>query len=347
MHDYPEVGPEEGDLDRIVLWRNHKNQTALYVAVFDKNYQLVLKLLKRAPYFINERCDYSFTALMVGAMTGDREIFKLLLSVDAPLDDKSKEGFTALIMAAGMGNCGVVKLLLEARADLEIKDNKGNTALMMAAEMGQHAVVKLLLNGGAIYNVKNNQGFTALMLAAGQGHLRVVKSLLKAGANKDEVAENGETALSLATQNNHIDVIVCLAKHGGFQQRLNHIGFSDVPDEFKCPISEQIMNDPVLAPNKVVYDRGSLALLFNKSVGLPPVSPEIDLEFRKRVVGYPSEVMRRQAIGAFVAQKEEEWLKKSQNGTAVLVAQHGVFKTKMASTAASSSSSPARPSRNQ
>ena len=70
-----------------------------------------------------------------------------LLEAGVEKDLAEKDGYTALMMAADHGHKDVVRLLLEAGADKDLADHRGHTAVMMAsARQEQNPEIVALLS---------------------------------------------------------------------------------------------------------------------------------------------------------------------------------------------------------
>ena len=136
------------------------------------------------------------------AVSGNPEVFKLILKFDNNIHHRSEYGRT--ILMAAVANETIVKTLLEMGVDVSIKDNQGRTAFISAVRNGNEAVVKLLLEHGADIHTRTNKGIgefsgeNALMQAALGGHTNIVTLLLKKGVGLEERDDNGATALHWA-----------------------------------------------------------------------------------------------------------------------------------------------------
>lgn len=143
--------------------------------------------------------DRGYSALMVTAMEGHVEAFRLLVYAGADVKLSNKCGETAILLSQLNQNREHFE-----RVMLEFAIEKGNCnagefyALHFAARHGDLDAVKLLTNRGYNVNTPDGNGCTPVMLAAREGHARVCELLISCGAHCDIRNAKGETALSLA-----------------------------------------------------------------------------------------------------------------------------------------------------
>lgn len=174
-----------------------------------------------------------FSPLMFVAQAGDTEALKALMEWgEINLDYQDDNGFSAVMVAALKGHVDVFRLLVFAGADVKLLNKSGKTAIMLselnqnhdmfekvmlefalekgnryaggfyalhcAARRGDLDAVKLLTSRGYDVNVPDGEGYTPLMLAAREGHGLMCELLISCGAICDVKNARGETALSLA-----------------------------------------------------------------------------------------------------------------------------------------------------
>jgi ankyrin repeat protein len=130
--------------------------TPLHFAAFGGQPQIVELLLARgAAVDAVARNHFANTPLLVGLLTRQGEVARVLLAHRADVNFKQGEGVTALHEAAQSGDLDVVHMLLDAGADPDARTGKlddgtsGRTALDLAREAGHDDVVTLLLSRGA------------------------------------------------------------------------------------------------------------------------------------------------------------------------------------------------------
>lgn len=174
-----------------------------------------------------------FSSLNFVAQAGDTEALKVLITCgEIDLDYQDNNGVSAVMIAALKGHVEVFRLLVYAGADVKLHNKAGETAITLselnqnrdlfekvmlefALEKGNHNAggfyalhraarrgdldaVKLLASRGYDMNVPNGDGYTPLMLAAREGHRSMCELLISFGAKCEIENARGETALLLA-----------------------------------------------------------------------------------------------------------------------------------------------------
>ena len=119
---------------------NLQDQTgwsALMKAVYQGNARCVEALAARSRQEVNR-------GLLVAALTGHREIAKILLDNGAEVDTRADDGRTPLMLAAGKGENDLVAFLLKAGADPTLTDKSGAAAGSLAKAKGYKEVADRL-----------------------------------------------------------------------------------------------------------------------------------------------------------------------------------------------------------
>jgi len=88
-------------------------------------------------------------AILHAVAKGHREIVRLLLQYNGPVNVRDGQGRTPLHLAALHDREAVAVLLLQHGADINTRDWSGKTALHHAVDRGLAAIVELLLAHGA------------------------------------------------------------------------------------------------------------------------------------------------------------------------------------------------------
>ena len=205
----------ENNNDYEVNEKNNDGYTALMLAASNGHKDIVSKLLAQEGIDVNAKDDHHNTALIFATQKGHTEIVYALLAKGADVNAKDDHRNTALIFAAEKGHTDIVHALLEKGADVNAKNALDQTALMYAAEQGNTDISLLLLADKDIkVNAKDNTGQTALMFAASNGHTEVVKLLLDKGALINIKDNAGQTALMFAAEKGHTEIVRALLENG-------------------------------------------------------------------------------------------------------------------------------------
>ena len=152
------------------------------------------------------------TALYVAAFYGNVEMITALTGAGGDVDTASNNGFAAVHAATSMGHAEVVRLLAELGARVEAPVNSGTaTPVYLAALNGHVKVVRVLAELGASVKTQGKDGSTPLFAAAQEGHVGVVRVLAELGACVRKAANDGFTPVHVAAQMGHAEVIRLLA----------------------------------------------------------------------------------------------------------------------------------------
>ncbi|XP_008231152.1 PREDICTED: ankyrin-3 [Prunus mume] len=148
---------------------------------------------------IDYQDDKGFSAVMITALKGYVEAFRLLVYAGADVKLCNKSGETAITLSELSQNRDLFeKVMLEYALEKGNRYAGGFYALHCAARRGDIDAVKLLTSRGYDVNVPDGDGYTPLMLAAREGYGPMCELLISHGANLDEKNAEGETPLSLA-----------------------------------------------------------------------------------------------------------------------------------------------------
>ncbi len=158
----------------------------------------------------------TWTPLKSAAMTGNKEITKILLDNGADVNATDYTGCTPLFSAVNHADREYVKMFIEAGADVNARDDYGHTVLISAVDvMGGLGVVELLIANGAEINAKGIAKSSALYVAASSGNKEVVEFLIANGAEINApVGDDEWTALSIAAFRGWKDIVILLIENG-------------------------------------------------------------------------------------------------------------------------------------
>eukprot|EP01032_Pedospumella_encystans_P012013 gene12013-13927_t len=177
--------------------------------------------------------DMNDTVLMLGARTGDAQIFSELMTIprlETVINFQNPSNETALLVAEKEGQLEtVLTLLQQPKIDVTLKDNNNETVLTYAAAKNDIAVVNvLLLHHQMDVNSRTTANDTALTIAARKGHTEVVASLLKhTTIDVNAINEAGETALICAAREGHTETAVALLAYPHIDPNAFTVGYKD------------------------------------------------------------------------------------------------------------------------
>jgi len=162
-------------------------------------FALVLPMLNAAPAWADlDLFGSYFDNIPRAAAKGDAAAVQRLLADGVTPQQVDDNNRTGLHVAAMTGNLQIFAMLVKAGAKLDAKDPLGNTPLHYAAAGNQIEMVRLMLALHAPIDEQNKNGLTPLMLAASRGNVETVQALLTAGASPTKTDFTGRDALGWA-----------------------------------------------------------------------------------------------------------------------------------------------------
>lgn len=212
-------------------------------------------------------------------------------------------GKTPLVLAIQYRQYTIMNWLLESTpASLAEKNNCGQTPFLLAVQYGDLDTIRLLIRRGASLSEKFENTTSVLMIAA-QCHeeIDVVRWLIEQGLDVNEQNVSYQTALSLAVRYKRIKIVdfllnvpsisywtvfmsYHLATEEGYDCELIQVSLADhlthmeaiaeeegvpIPKRYFCPITLQLMMDPVVGPDGHTYERRAIT----KCVQMNGISP--------------------------------------------------------------------------
>ncbi|KAG8384936.1 hypothetical protein BUALT_Bualt04G0170000 [Buddleja alternifolia] len=161
---------------------------------------LALKALIGQPDInLDEQDDRGFSAVMVAAMEGHVDAFRLLVYAGADVKLHNKSGETAITLSKLSKKRDLFeKVMLEFALEKGNRVAGGFYALHCAARRGDLDAIKLLASKGYDVNASDGDGYTPLMLAAREGNGKMCDLLISFGAHCNVKNAKGESALALA-----------------------------------------------------------------------------------------------------------------------------------------------------
>ncbi len=286
-------------------------RTALMLAARDGNIK-ALRILLNARADIDAQDDKGNTALIIAVQKEQTEIIKQLLDNHVNTEVKTQCGNTALLVAVQFELVDIIRILLDAGAKTETRNKNGTTALIRSVDCTNPEVMKILLAAGAKTEARDRQGDTALMYAVIAGKTDIIRMLLKAKANKEESLKY------VHGSKKNEDLISLLENFGTFQGRLNDINYKEpIKARFTCPISLQIMDDPVCLSTGIDYERKSLEAWFKhcEDMATTTICPVSKKAVSPEELNNCTNFAFKECIEEFVAEQEEKYIN-TQNAVA-------------------------------
>eukprot|EP00210_Caulerpa_lentillifera_P006930 g6626.t1 len=266
---------------------------AFWSALGQRNFEALHLLLSHGADITTPREDGS-SALDLAIMTEDISLMKLLMDQGFNIEHKCSRGWTPLMTACSRGFSKGVALLIKRGADINAQNEDGETAVSLAAKLNRIKCLKVLLEADADPNVMCKNGESALRQAVRQGSLDAVRTLLNHGADKTEVGKDGLTLLSLALAVVPFqrDLINYLSPANMEDENTEELGMRvekaeqnlqrlqvDVEQCIYCPITFEVMQDPVLAADGHTYERKAIEQWLCQSKESPvtrkPISSDV------------------------------------------------------------------------
>ena len=149
--------------------------------------------------------------LMLGVMSGNEAMVRLLLDRGARVDDGDEYGVTALSIAAAFPK--EEQTLIERGADVNAQNETGISPLLWAQMLQQRETMQMLLAHGADPNAHDAEGMPALYLATLNDDTEMVLLLIEKGANPN-ASFKGSTAISLARAQRNEAIVTALERAG-------------------------------------------------------------------------------------------------------------------------------------
>lgn len=190
--------------------RDDEGMTALNIAAFNGNTEIVNELLERGADLSIGDIDGS-QPIHCAAINGSIEVVELLRRKGASINDKDDNGATPLSFATGRRHTDLIRYLIESGADLNIRDIDDMTVLFLASTL---EIAELLVENGANINVRSRSGVTPLHSAVWRGWTDVVQFLLEKGADPNKQNDAGLTPLFWANGDNCFQIAQLLIANG-------------------------------------------------------------------------------------------------------------------------------------
>ncbi len=187
--------------------KNDKGNLILIQAIYDKDIELLKKLLSLSNININIKSIDGYNTLVLalklyGRYFNDKSVFKIvkILSNNKLIINICSGGYTPLGLISYYGNMQLFNLIIYKQADINMPDDNGNTPLIILAKYGHKKILGELLKYSDILKIdaQNKGGYTALMMAAYYNNFKVSKKLILYKANLNIQDQSKNTALTYA-----------------------------------------------------------------------------------------------------------------------------------------------------
>lgn len=151
------------------------------------------------------------TALNIAVFKNNFEMVQLLINAEVDLNLLDANGISPLgcVQSVEM----VQKLFLNGANINKVNAFSLESPLHIAVTRGRLDLVNILLEYGADIGAVDQYGQSPLHLAVRTGHVNIVENLLQRGANIDAVDRNGATPLLLAVQHRYVNLVSILLNY--------------------------------------------------------------------------------------------------------------------------------------
>jgi len=177
-------------------------------AVIDADERSIIDLLRQNPDLIHAYIG----EVSVLYFAPNVDIFRLLVSHGASIQQMQKDGTPALWRFASIGALDIVQHLTTLGVDVNATISKsGMTPLHSAANA---EIARILIANGADIEAKDTRGVTSISEASFWGEVDIVSALIDAGAQIDSCDAEMRTALHRACEESKTNVVELLVARG-------------------------------------------------------------------------------------------------------------------------------------
>jgi len=149
------------DHDADINTRDKNGDTALILALWEEQIDVVRLLIERGADTNIRGSDHDYTALMIAIQYKNIDIIRLLLDRGANPNISSVYGDTPLIYASFGGRTDIVRLLLRYGANPNIQNRYGETALDKAVQFEYDDIAELIHDHIKLQRVQQNLAFAS------------------------------------------------------------------------------------------------------------------------------------------------------------------------------------------
>eukprot|EP00210_Caulerpa_lentillifera_P006929 g6625.t1 len=224
---------------------------------------------------ITARSSDGMTCLLVAAKWRYHRVVSYLLEQDScPVTDAAVDGYTALHFKVVLNDPVITLCLIHQGANINAQNQRGETPLFLATKYNHTRCLRMLLEAGADPNISTEEGAFALTEAVNQGNLDTVQMLLRHGADRTKIGRDFLRSVksSLSHKRSWPDIVHGLlnehqssqpdygslmeSKHDDDEEQIEVVSGSR--DCIYCPITFDVMRDPVIATDGHTYERKAI-----------------------------------------------------------------------------------------
>ncbi|XP_076430123.1 uncharacterized protein LOC143273830 isoform X4 [Peromyscus maniculatus bairdii] len=176
--------------------------------------KVVLRLLMKKNFHVNDEDEGKRTALHFACFYGHIDLVHLLLFEDCKINALDNQKSTPLMKAIQSWEIEIVSVLLHHGADPNIKDCNGEAAIHHAVYVDRPDIASSLLEFGGNIEDTTKDGLTPLLLALRERKHRMAAYLITNGANLHVCDKYQRTTLMYAVQWDCENIVEILLKKG-------------------------------------------------------------------------------------------------------------------------------------
>eukprot|EP00210_Caulerpa_lentillifera_P006978 g6673.t1 len=209
----------------------------------------------------------------VAIKKSDLSLMKILLDGGFGIEQTSSKEWTPLIAACYLKFLDGIRLLIDRGANVNAQNRIGGTPVFICTRINYMEALVVLLEAGANPNIACMSGDCALHEAVRQGNNDIVDILLKHKANKTKTGKDDMRPIDLALSKTPVreDIVYTLLNKHMVVQNVDEKDVRVESAERKlrslqaelnhcicCPITMDVMKDPVIAADGYTYERKTI-----------------------------------------------------------------------------------------
>ena len=198
--------------EKILTMNINIEMEAIRFLIFDKQTELILKILESKKINVNEINNYGYNLLIYSCANKNSEVALKLIELDADVDFISKGSNPALLYACDMKlELVILKILEKSSNTINVKNTSNFTPLLYACMHNMTDIINKLLEYENI-NIegldKTNNNY--LMITIKNNNVKMANKIFEKNINVNHFNKNNETALILALDNKLEDLAIKL-----------------------------------------------------------------------------------------------------------------------------------------